>query len=168
MTLGLLVSRVFVSARKDRRLISCALLDRKLGELKSNYPGVPMIAVTATANSKAQDDIRRSLKMERCKVLTQSFNRPNLYYEIRPKKGKMVDQDIANFIRTQPEKASGIIYCNSREDCEKLAKKLREVHGLKANHYHAGMTKGDKGIIQSEWQDQKIDIIVATIAFGMG
>jgi bloom syndrome protein len=128
------------------------------------------MALTATAQNKVQDDIIRSLRITGCAVLRQSFNRPNLQYEIRPKtKGILVD--MVGFIgnqRINGKDVSGIIYCSSRDKCESIAKQLREGYGLDAKHYHAGMSKGDRRKVQEDWQDHEFEIIVATVAFGMG
>lgn len=138
----------------------------KLGDLRKDYPNIPIMALTATAPEKVQDDIIRVLGIEGCKVLKQSFNRPNLHYEVRPKKKAVLDE-IVSFIRTQPSGVSGIVYCSSREKCEIIAKELRD-KDIRAWHYHAGMTKGDRRKIQEGWQEHKFEVIVATIAFGMG
>jgi bloom syndrome protein len=121
------------------------------------------MALTATAQNKVQDDIIRQLRIAGCAVLKQSFNRPNLHYEIRPKDRKVLD-DMVAFINTQPVGSSGIIYCSSRDRCEDLAKSLRDNHGLRAWHYHAGMSKGDRRKIQEGWQEHKFEIIVATVS----
>ena len=88
--------------------------DLRLGELRKDFPNVPIMALTATAQNKVQDDIIRTLGIQGCDVLKQSFNRPNLHYEIRPKK-KNFQQDIVAFIMSQGPDASGIIYCSSRD-----------------------------------------------------
>jgi bloom syndrome protein len=121
------------------------------------------MALTATAPNKVQDDIIRVLGIQGCKVLKQSFNRPNLHYEVRPKK-KSVLADMALIIATYGKKASGIIYCSSREKCEVIAKELRDKHEVHAWHYHAGMTKGDRRKVQEGWQDHKFEVIVATVS----
>ncbi|WVN90264.1 uncharacterized protein L203_105500 [Cryptococcus depauperatus CBS 7841] len=139
----------------------------KLGEIRQDYPGVPIMALTATAQNKVQEDIIRSLRIEGCVCLRQSFNRPNLLYEVRRKPNNVITE-IVMFIKEMGKNASGIIYCNSRNNCENLAKELREKHGLEAHHYHAGMSKGDRKKTQEGWQEHKFEIIVATIAFGMG
>ncbi|WWC66473.1 uncharacterized protein I206_100375 [Kwoniella pini CBS 10737] len=139
----------------------------KLGNLRTDYPGVPIMALTATAQNKVEEDIIRSLGIQGCSILRQSFNRPNLHYEVRPKTKKIISE-IVGFVRTQGEKASGIIYCNSRDGCENLAKEMRDKHNLEAHHYHAGMSKGDRRKIQEGWQEHHFEIIVATVAFGMG
>ena len=121
------------------------------------------MALTATAQNKVEDDIIRSLDIQGCTVLRQSFNRPNLHYEVRPKMKNFL-KDMVGFINTQGEGASGIIYCSSRDKCEDLAKYLREDHHLGAHHYHAGMSKGDRRNIQEGWQEHKFEIIVATVS----
>ncbi|CAK9781434.1 unnamed protein product [Cutaneotrichosporon oleaginosum] len=139
----------------------------KLELLRKEYPSIPIMALTATAPEKVQADIKKVLGIEGCVMIQQSFNRPNLYYEVRPKLKKVMT-DIADFIGVQPPGASGIIYCSSREKCEVLAKELRDKHNIQAWHYHAGMSKGDRRKVQEGWQDHKFSVIVATIAFGMG
>ncbi|EIW72677.1 hypothetical protein TREMEDRAFT_24772 [Tremella mesenterica DSM 1558] len=135
----------------------------RLGELRRDYPGVPIMALTATAQNKVQEDIIRSLSITGCAILKQSFNRPNLHYEVRPKK-KSVINDMVAFINTQGKDVSGIVYCSSREKCENIAKELRDNHDLKAYHYHAGMSKNDRRKVQEGWQEHKFEIIVATTA----
>ncbi len=125
----------------------------------------PVIALTATATPKVQHDIQKNLGMQNSLVFKSSFNRQNLYYEVRPKTSN-IDRDIIRFIKSQEGK-SGIIYCLSRKKVEELAELLK-VNNIKALPYHAGMD----GVTRSENQDafllEKIDVIVATIAFGMG
>lgn len=121
------------------------------------------MALTATANGQVQQDVKNILGLQNCVSLKQSFNRPNLHYEIRPKKKSMV-AEMAAYITLQPPGATGIIYANSRDGCEQLASKLREIHNLKAYHYHAGMPKNDRIATQLEWQENKFDIIVATVS----
>jgi bloom syndrome protein len=139
----------------------------KLGDLRRNYPGVPIMALTATAQDKVQDDIVRSLGITGCAVFRQSFNRPNLHYEVRLKKQNPM-ADMVAFINRQGQGTSGIVYCSSRVKCEETAKTLTEKYGLRARHYHAGMSKGDKRQVQESWQEHEFEIVVATIAFGMG
>lgn len=139
----------------------------QLGKLRTAYPSVPFMAMTATANNRVRADIVANLKMAGCKTLVQSFNRPNLQYQVR-KKGKGILADIAQFINTSYKGECGIIYCLSRKACEEVSDKLNRQYRLKTQHFHAGLSKSDKISIQRRWQDGEFQIIVATIAFGMG
>ena len=125
----------------------------------------PVIALTATATPKVQHDIQKSLGMTDVTVFKSSFNRPNLYYEVRPKT-KDVDKDIIRYIKSRPGK-SGIIYCLSRKKVEELAETLC-VNDIKALPYHAGMDSAKRTENQDAFLLEKVDVIVATIAFGMG
>ena len=126
----------------------------------------PVIALTATATPKVQHDIQKNLGMQQgAAVFKSSFNRPNLYYEVRPKT-KNTDHDIIRFVRQHPGK-SGIIYCLSRKKVEELAELLL-VNDIKALPYHAGMDAATRSANQDAFLLEKVDIIVATIAFGMG
>lgn len=125
----------------------------------------PVIALTATATPKVQHDIQKNLGMLDAKVYKSSFNRPNLYYEIRPKT-KDIDKDIIKFIKSN-ERKSGIIYCLSRKKVEELAQTL-VINGIKALPYHAGMDSAQRSSNQDAFLMEKTDVIVATIAFGMG
>ena len=125
----------------------------------------PLIALTATATPKVQSDIQKNLGMLDANVFKSSFNRDNLYYEIRPKK-KDVDKDIIRFIKSQSGK-SGIVYCLSRKKVEEFAEILR-ANGVNALAYHAGMDSGVRSQNQDSFLLEKVDVIVATIAFGMG
>ena len=125
----------------------------------------PVIALTATATPKVQHDIQKNLGMQDAVVFKSSFNRPNLYYEVRPKT-KDVDKEIIKFIKSNEGK-SGIIYCLSRKKVEELAEKLT-VNNIKALPYHAGMDGAMRNANQDAFLLEKVDVIVATIAFGMG
>ena len=125
----------------------------------------PVIALTATATPKVQHDIQKNLGMADAVVYKSSFNRPNLYYEIRPKTS-MIDNEIIKFIKSNPGK-SGIIYCLSRKRVEELAEMLR-VNDIKALPYHAGMDAATRSANQDAFLLEEVDVIVATIAFGMG
>ncbi|MCH5326344.1 MAG: RecQ family ATP-dependent DNA helicase, partial [Duncaniella sp.] len=125
----------------------------------------PVIALTATATPKVQHDIQKNLGMVDAVVFKSSFNRENLYYEIRPKTNN-TDKEIIKFIRNHPGK-SGIIYCLSRKSVEELAE-LLAVNGIKALPYHAGMDPATRSANQDSFLLEKVDVIVATIAFGMG
>jgi ATP-dependent DNA helicase RecQ len=131
----------------------------------NNIGVAPVIALTATATPKVQHDIQKNLGMTDAKVFKSSFNRPNLYYEVRPKTAN-VDKDIIKFIRNNPDK-SGIIYCLSRKKVEELAAILR-ANGISAQPYHAGMDAATRSKTQDDFLMEKINVIVATIAFGMG
>lgn len=125
----------------------------------------PVIALTATATPKVQHDIQKNLGMTDARIFKSSFNRPNLYYEIRPKTAS-IDRDIIKFIKDNAGK-SGIIYCLSRKKVEELAETLR-VNDIKALPYHAGMDSATRSANQDAFLLEKVDVIVATIAFGMG
>ena len=126
---------------------------------------VPVIALTATATPKVQNDIQKNLGMDKAKVFISSFNRPNLYYEIR-EKTKNLDQEIVKFIKDNPGK-SGIIYCLSRKKVEEFASFL-QVNKIRALPYHAGLDSKTRVENQDAFLMEKCDVIVATIAFGMG
>lgn len=125
----------------------------------------PLIALTATATPKVQHDIQKNLGMMDAKVFKSSFNRPNLYYEVRPKTTN-VDKEIIKFIKKHEGK-SGIIYCLSRKEVEELAEVL-VANGIKALPYHAGMDSAARSANQDAFIMETVDVIVATIAFGMG
>ncbi len=125
----------------------------------------PVIALTATATRKVQHDIQKNLGMLDANVFKLSFNRPNLYYEVRHKR-KSVERDIIHYIKNNPGK-SGIIYCLSRKRVEELAETLK-VNDIKALPYHAGMDSATRSANQDAFLLEEIDVIVATIAFGMG
>lgn len=126
---------------------------------------IPIIGLTATATPKVQEDILKNLGMTDANTFKASFNRPNLYYEIRPKT-KNVDSDIIRFIK-QNEGKSGIVYCLSRKRVEELAQVL-QVNGIKAVPYHAGLDAKKRASHQDMFLMEDIDVVVATIAFGMG
>ena len=128
---------------------------------------VPVMALTATATPKVQSDIVKTLDMKNHGVFKSSFNRTNLFYEIRPKVNKaQTIKEIIQIFRTQPG-ASGIVYVQSRKSTEELAQTL-EVNGIKAAPYHAGLDGKLRSKIQDDFLMQEIDVICATIAFGMG
>ena len=140
-----------------------------LGEVRQRFWGVPVIALTATATENVKVDVIHNLGIHNCEVFTQSFNRPNLSYEVRAKgKAKDVLDGIANTIKTTYRRQCGIIYCLSKKNCELIATKLKEEYGILAHHYHAGMDPEEKKQVQKAWQAGTHHVIVATIAFGMG
>ncbi len=126
---------------------------------------VPVIALTATATPKVQQDIQKTLNMHDAAIFKSSFNRPNLYYEVRPKTSSCV-KDMIRFIKSHQGK-SGIVYCLSRKQVEELAE-IFQVNGIKALPYHAGLDSATRVINQDKFLMEEIDVIVATIAFGMG
>ncbi|MCK0125047.1 DNA helicase RecQ [Gelidibacter sp. F2691] len=126
---------------------------------------IPIIGLTATATPKVQEDILKSLDITDANTFKASFNRPNLYYEVRPKT-KNVDSDIIRFVK-QNEGKSGIIYCLSRKRVEELAQVL-QVNGIKAVPYHAGLDAKTRVKHQDMFLMEDVDVVVATIAFGMG
>ena len=142
---------------------------KMLGEVRRQFQGVPVMALTATATENVKVDVIHNLGIRNCEVFTQSFNRPNLTYEVRSKgKSKDVLNSMATTMNTFYKNQSGIIYCLSRQNCEKIAKQLRDEYSIKAHHYHAGMDPQEKRLVQEQWQAGRYHVIVATIAFGMG
>ncbi len=137
---------------------------RRLRTIFNEIKGVPVIALTATATEKVQEDILKNLDISDAVVYKASFNRPNLNYEIRPKKD--VQREIIRFIKQHKGK-SGIIYCLSRKKVEETAQMLN-VNGIKALPYHAGMDASQRADHQDRFLMEDVDVIVATIAFGMG
>ena len=138
---------------------------RRIRPIVNEIGPVPIIALTATATDKVRSDIKKNLGIIDAKEFKSSFNRPNLYYEVRPKT-KDVDKDIIRFIKQHPGK-SGIIYCLSRKKVEELAAILR-ANDIKAAPYHAGLDSTTRTQTQDDFLMENIDVIVATIAFGMG
>ena len=138
---------------------------RKIRPIISQIGNAPVIALTATATPKVQHDIQKNLGMTNAQVFKSSFNRSNLYYEVR-KKNQSIDKEIIKFIKSQEGK-SGIIYCLSRKKVEDLAETLR-VNGINALAYHAGMDSNVRSENQDNFLMEKVEVIVATIAFGMG
>ncbi len=137
---------------------------RKIQPIVNEIGAAPIIALTATATPKVQSDIQKNLGMSDAKVFKSSFNRANLYYEMRPKVN--TEKEIIKFIKGNPGK-SGIIYCLSRKKVEELAE-LLNVNGIKARPYHAGLDAATRSANQDLFLMEEIDVIVATIAFGMG
>ena len=138
---------------------------RRIRPIMNEIGRAPIIALTATATTKVRDDIKKNLGIQDAPDFKSSFNRPNLYYEVRSKT-KDVDKDIIKFIKANPGK-SGIIYCLSRKKVEELAEIL-QTNEIPAKAYHAGMDSVMRSQTQDDFIMEKIDVIVATIAFGMG
>lgn len=137
---------------------------RKIRTLAEEIGKAPIIALTATATPKVQSDIQKNLGIQDAEVFKSSFNRPNLYYEVRDKEAP--EKDIIKFIKQNPGK-SGIIYCLSRKKVEELAQIL-VINGIKALPYHAGLDAKTRAENQDKFLMEEADVIVATIAFGMG
>ena len=140
---------------------------KQLGDLRRRFPHVPCIALTATANTAVRADVKHSLHIQDCEEFSHSFNRPNLSYEVRPWSKDMVGV-MAKIINEEFKGKCGIVYCLSRNDCESVAKELSNKHRIAALFYHAGMPKDDKLDVQRTWQAGRANVVVATIAFGMG
>ena len=138
---------------------------RRIRPIINEIGKAPLIALTATATDKVRGDIKKNLGMVDAKEFKSSFNRSNLYYEVRPKT-KNIDKEIIKYIKTNPGK-SGIIYCLSRKKVEELAEIL-QANDINARAYHAGMDSATRSATQDDFLMEQIDVIVATIAFGMG
>jgi bloom syndrome protein len=139
---------------------------KALGNVLRQFSGVPIMALTATATQLVQTDVIANLGIRGCRKFSQSFNRPNLSYEVREKKGKVIP-NIAELIQSKYPKKSGIVYCLARKTCESVAQQLTSL-GVRAHHYHAGMESAERSAVQRKWQSNEYHVIVATIAFGMG
>ncbi|KAJ8774262.1 hypothetical protein K2173_009693 [Erythroxylum novogranatense] len=143
---------------------------KNLGLLKTQFPNVPVLALTATATQKVQYDLIEMLKIPKCIKFVSTVNRPNLFYMVREKSsvGKVVIDEIAEFIQeSYPNNESGIVYCFSRKECEQLAKELR-ARGISADYYHADMDVNAREKVHMRWSKNKLQVIVGTVAFGMG
>ncbi|MES2779552.1 MAG: DNA helicase RecQ [Bacteroidota bacterium] len=140
---------------------------RRIKQMIKEIKDVPMMALTATATPKVQQDIQKNLQMSDALVYKSSFNRTNLYYEVRPK-GKKADvmKDLVSYVKTKKGK-SGVIYCLSRKKVEEIAEVLK-ANGIKALPYHAGLDAKTRAAHQDAFLMEDTDVIVATIAFGMG
>ncbi|KHJ36375.1 putative qde3-like protein [Erysiphe necator] len=142
-----------------------------LGRLRKDFPNVPIMALTATATQSVKVDVIHNLGMGNPPVFSQSFNRPNLYYEVRSKKGKKSPellQEIAQLITNKYRGQTGIIYTLSRKGCEDMTKNLIKDFKIRVSYYHAGMKPEERSRVQRDWQSGRIQVVVATIAFGMG
>ncbi|HEY5692309.1 MAG TPA: DNA helicase RecQ [Cyclobacteriaceae bacterium] len=137
---------------------------RKIKSMIAQLGNLPVIALTATATPKVQIDIQKNLQMEEADIFVSSFNRKNLYYEVRPK--KETKKQLIKFLKENKGK-SGIIYCLSRKKVEEIAQ-LLNVNGFKAAPYHAGLDADVRVKNQDDFLNEEVDIVVATIAFGMG
>ena len=136
----------------------------QLGSLKNRFPTIPVMALTATADKTTQDDILDQLHITEAERHLASFNRPNLFLDVKPAQDRI--KHILEFLEEHPFE-SGIIYCLSRKSTESISEKLQKA-GFKAKAYHAGMSPDERSLVQEEFITDKVPIIVATIAFGMG
>lgn len=139
---------------------------KRLSILRDQFQNVPFMALTATATQKVRLDIAQQLRLRDAKWFMQSFNRNNLKFEVRAK-NKSTFEEITTLLKTDFDKKTGIIYCLSRNDCDSLAEKLLQ-HGISCVSYHAGLTDQARRLVQEDWTKGKFNVVVATIAFGMG
>eukprot|EP00546_Thalassionema_frauenfeldii_P019421 CAMPEP_0178902928 /NCGR_PEP_ID=MMETSP0786-20121207/4877_1 /TAXON_ID=186022 /ORGANISM="Thalassionema frauenfeldii, Strain CCMP 1798" /LENGTH=1176 /DNA_ID=CAMNT_0020574249 /DNA_START=92 /DNA_END=3623 /DNA_ORIENTATION=+ len=176
------VIRSLLKTLSERKLISRFVVDEahclsdwdrpdynQLGSLRRDYPNVPLMALTATANEKVVNDAIRALGMKNEHLYKSSFNRPNLHYQVRKKDSKSMDE-IANYI-AQRANQSGVIYCLSRKDCETMAETLTEkLRGKRVgvSFYHAELDDAERARRHHGWSNGQINVLCATIAFGMG
>ncbi|XP_043569369.1 ATP-dependent DNA helicase Q1 [Chiloscyllium plagiosum] len=142
---------------------------KSLGILKRQFPKTPLIGLTATATSNILEDVKKILCIPKCLMFTASFNRPNLFYEIRqkPTSFEACIEDIVRMINGRYKGKSGIIYCLSQKDTEQVTCSLQKL-GIAAGCYHANMEAAAKTKVHKDWTLNKIKIVVATVAFGMG
>lgn len=142
----------------------------KLGILKTHFPDVPLMALTATAPPKVIQAVQRSLKISKASVFSMNFNRPNLAFEVRDKpmpEAKALEA-LHTLITTEfRNAAAGIVYCMTKQECEDVANYLFD-KGVSADFYHAGQSNTDRQLVQEAWQKGQVSIVCATIAYGMG
>ncbi|ELT96261.1 hypothetical protein CAPTEDRAFT_131881 [Capitella teleta] len=140
-----------------------------LGILKRQFPKAPILGLTATATSSVLNDVKKILQIPDCVILKASFNRANLFYEVRPKPSNAhaLVEEIVDLIQTRFRDQSGIVYCLTQKDSEEMARQLQS-HGLTAACYHAQMDAKHRSLAHRKWTTNKIQVVVATIAFGMG
>ncbi|XP_066446841.1 ATP-dependent DNA helicase Q1 isoform X2 [Eleutherodactylus coqui] len=142
---------------------------KTLGILRRQFPNAPLIGLTATATSHVLQDVQKLLCVQRPLRFTASFNRPNLFYQVRNKPSSANDfiEDIVKLINGRYKEQSGIIYCFSQKDSEQVTISLQKL-GIRAGTYHANMEARDKSKVHTLWTENKIQVVVATVAFGMG
>ena len=136
--------------------------------LKSLFPNVPLLALTATATPKVEKDVKKILNIPHCLTFKSGFNRKNLFLEVREKKEeKRALSELVEFIKQNYPSQSGIVYCFSKKESENVASFLKQA-SIAAKHYHAGMEESGKRRVHEQWKKDQLQVIVATIAFGMG
>eukprot|EP01083_Nonionella_stella_P075056 203799_1 len=142
---------------------------KKLGIVRRQFPGVPIIALTATATEKVRLDVINILNIRGCELFRSSFNRPNLFYEVRPKpfQHKECIAKIVEFIRADYSQDTGIVYCLTQNETDQVANDLCE-NGINAASYHGGMKNGARSKVHDAWMRNQVQVVVATIAFGLG
>ena len=141
----------------------------ELKKIKQYFPDVAILALTATAPKKIRDDVIYQLSMKNTLYFQLSYNRPNLYLEIRNKKDyNNPIEDMAKIINKYYKNKTGLIYCNSKADCEKISKILRKNYNINCDFYHSSLSEKKRYEVQDDWMNDEIKIVVATIAFGMG
>lgn len=139
----------------------------KLSSFRQRFPDIPIMALTATATDKVKEDVMQVLAMRHPAVFLSSFNRPNLVYTVRPKPKDAI-ADIARFIHSQHTNQTGLVYCISTKDCERVARELKSLHNIRAGYYHAKMQPEKRNVTQERWMREEIKVLAATVAFGMG
>ena len=137
--------------------------------MKRLFPNVPILGLTATATDSVIDDIKKILNIQKCVLFKASFNRPNIYYEVRKKSSNNEEfiDEIANLIKSKFNQQSGIVYCFSQRESEQVAQDLCS-RSIKADSYHAQMDAAVRSRVHENWLKNRTHVIVATIAFGMG
>ncbi|XP_071476065.1 uncharacterized protein [Diadema antillarum] len=140
---------------------------KRLCKLREKFPGVPMMALTATATPRVRTDVLHQLSMKKPQVFTSSFDRSNLMFRVEKKQPSKMIERITSLIKTHFNRQSGIIYCLSRNECDKVADELTRA-GVKAIPYHAGQSDKERATVQSKWINDEYKVVCATIAFGMG
>ena len=141
----------------------------ELKQIKEKFPKVTILALTATAPKKIRDDVISELGMKQTLYFQLSYNRPNLYLEIRNKKlfSNPID-DMAKILKKNYKNKTGLIYCNSKNECENISRILKKNYDINCAFYHAGMRDVDRREVQDNWMNDEIKVVVATVAFGMG
>ena len=140
----------------------------ELARVKQEFPTIPIMALTATASAQVQEQIIRTLNLRNVCIFRQSFNRSNLFYEVRAKKGKAKASDeLADWIRQYHRQHCGIVYVSSTKDCEAVSAALKE-KGVSCDFYHGKMNTDDRAAAQTKWSSDEVRVMVATMAFGMG